>query len=419
MNTQNVTKIFVGDGANTGTSIATMVAGDILIAKRDMSLLSAGDTISDSDVIYIVQGDVNNHPVFSDPISGSTVSKFEGEAYRTKSKQTTHVGYNRGSVAGINVANNTEYGLSIIFKFDKQLWSKRQLRRVFNYTSDTNATGKEICENLAALIIKESRLGRGGDFSVLDVVVVGDGTGVLTTATINGETVSYHGITGATNYGLEITSKELTVNAFDKYERIYFSVKLSSGFDSTTIVTETQAAKYGSGEYGQIHDIEKFAQGNKGITNFRGFPIPTPDYYATNTGNFVAIPQTAAATTADDEITFSAAPVGVSAGSLITAAGVTGTLEVKYMKTSTIAVLTSAVDATITVGAVTNKQLYDMYIIRSFDTNSSGEINGRTISSPKQTIVAIPANQAQGIAFEALINPWMASTPGAFASIVL
>lgn len=422
---QKVYQILIGDGANSAapiTSVANIANGDIAVVKRDMTILTAGETISDSDVIYVAQGTANG-PIFSAPILGASVSKYEGQSYATKSKQTVHVGYNRGSAASINVANDTEYSLSIIIKHDKQIWSKRQLRRVFSYVSDSTATAKEICENLAALIIKEARLGNPA-FSYLDVTVVGDGTGDNTTATVNGETVKYHDITGVTKVGLEITSKEEAFNGLDKYERVYFEVKLSSGFDATTVVTETQSAKYGSGEYGQIYDLEKFAQGYKGITNYRKFPIPTPTYYASTTGsNTSSVANGIAVVAGDDEVTFDAGH-SVVAGNLITitdsAAGV-GTYEVKYFISANVAVLTSAFAGTTDANAdYTVKEFYDMIVIDHADNAVSGEINGRTVAAPKRTIVAMPAGAAtQSNAVLALLNPYMASVPGAFANISL
>ena len=51
---------------------------------------------------------------------------------------------------------------------------------------------------------------------------------------------------------------------------------------------------------------------------------------------------------------------------------------------------------------------YDMYVIDSFDKHASGDVNTQ-VESPLQTIIAIPAGSANGTAFEALINPYVAS----------
>lgn len=51
---------------------------------------------------------------------------------------------------------------------------------------------------------------------------------------------------------------------------------------------------------------------------------------------------------------------------------------------------------------------YDVYVIDSFDKHASADVNGQ-IESPLQTIIAVPAGSANGTAFEALINPYVAS----------
>ena len=63
--------------------------------------------------------------------------------------------------------------------------------------------------------------------------------------------------------------------------------------------------------------------------------------------------------------------------------------------------------------------MYDVYTIEHNDNSASGNINGQTVAAPMVTIVAIPANSAQGTSFQNLMNPWMASTPGAFTAVTL
>jgi hypothetical protein len=62
---------------------------------------------------------------------------------------------------------------------------------------------------------------------------------------------------------------------------------------------------------------------------------------------------------------------------------------------------------------------YDIYVIDNNDTHPSGELNG-FITSPLKTFIAIPsANTTVTTYLESVLNPWMATTPGAFAAVTL
>jgi len=62
---------------------------------------------------------------------------------------------------------------------------------------------------------------------------------------------------------------------------------------------------------------------------------------------------------------------------------------------------------------------YDMYYIAHDHVHPSADLNNQ-IASPCGTIIAIPsANTTVTTAIEAILNPWMASCPGAFANVNL
>jgi hypothetical protein len=63
---------------------------------------------------------------------------------------------------------------------------------------------------------------------------------------------------------------------------------------------------------------------------------------------------------------------------------------------------------------------YDMYVIDHNNVHSSADL-GKETSEPMQTIIAVPYDAAAGTGaeLEALLNPWMASCPRAFANINL
>src|ERR1035437_99740 len=88
-------RLMIGDGANTGTTLATIVNGDLSVLKRDMTIMPAGQTISDSDEIFIVQGGLHG-PILSDSIKGNKVVSWTGQSFLPSVKQTSHIGYEIG-----------------------------------------------------------------------------------------------------------------------------------------------------------------------------------------------------------------------------------------------------------------------------------------------------------------------------------
>lgn len=61
---------------------------------------------------------------------------------------------------------------------------------------------------------------------------------------------------------------------------------------------------------------------------------------------------------------------------------------------------------------------YDVYSIASDDVHASSSLNGE-IAAPVQVIIAVPAGSANQIAIEAILDPYMISTPKAFAALNL
>src|ERR1035437_6696554 len=411
-------RVMIGDGANTGTTFATIVNGDILAVKRDMSLLAPGQTVSDSDELYVVQGGAHG-PILSDVIKGSSVISWSGESFVAGIKQTSHIGYDRITAQSINVQNSTEYSFGILLKDEKDLYSHRQLRKLYFYTSGVVATAKQILENLAAQVQKD--INDSHELLPLQVIVIGDGTGGTTTATVNGTTVTYHNVTGVTNWGLEISGTEYSFNSLKGYQKVFFELGINTGFDSTTVVTDNQLMSIGVGTYGQMYMLEDFALFNWGFSNRRLHPLANPDRYVSATPVAVASVAGGTVTTvlADDEITFSVAPGAfIPAGSTLVLSG-GDTVEIKYFKSVTVAVISAKAGFAGAGQTYTISSFYDVYSIEHNDTSASGEVNGRSVMAPKKTIVAIPAASTQKLAFESLMNPWMASTSASFPAVVL
>ena len=413
-------RIMIGDGTAIPSTFATILTGDLAIVKRDMSLLAVGNTIADSDVIYIAQGTASG-PILSAPIKGTQVSRWAGEAFAPGRKQTTHIGHDRITAQSINVLNDTEYSIDIVLKDDKDLYSNRQLRKVYFYTSSASATATAIAQGLAAQIQKD--INESGEQLPLQVIVVGDGTGDRSTATVGGIVINTHDMTAATNVGIEISGTEYTFSALKGYNKVFFEVGLASGFDSTVVVANTQTMALGSGVYAQVYMKEDEGLLNWGFTNRRLHPVAQPTRYASATGTYAAsVTNGVAVVASDDEITLDAGHAAV-AGNILritdSAAGV-GSYEIKFFISTNVAVLSSAFAGTTDANADYEIfSQYDMYAITHNDDSSSGTINGQSVNPPLVTMVAIPANSTQAANLEALLNPWMASTPAAFTAVVL
>lgn len=322
-----VTKLLVGRNVTPdATGIADLDNGEIAILRQDGTLLSAGDTLSDSEVVKIVQGTATlGEPRFSDPVQGRRVISWQGEAYRAAAEHAVVVGYDDGAISGnaaggsiVTVTDDTEYQLIIVFHNDKGLWSQQQQRRVYHFTTGTGATEDDISSSFVTQINA-------------DTYVAG-----LLTATE---------LTSGTNRGIQLVADAQTYTDLDGYDKVYFTVFISPEWGATQIVA-ARNVDLGVGTYEQVRDLELFQRGYRGALNQRKFPIPTGTSYATS-----------------------------------------GTT-------------------------------YDMYVIEHDDRHSTGDME-RTIDSPLVTVVAIPAGTANGLNFEARMNPWMASTPGAFQAVVL
>ena len=257
-------KILIGTNiARTAAlTVATLANGEVAVVKDDMTIMAGGDTISDSDYCYVVQGTAAA-PKFSAKIQGLQVTKWEGQQYAAAVQQVSFVGYDTVLAAGsINVVNSTSYTLSLIFYYDKVIGSERQLVRRFEYTSDSTATQAEIATALVALINA-------------DPVAAS-----LVTAAV---------VVAGLNNGIQLTGIAQTYAVIDGYEQVTWKVAMDGGFNdggTTTLATNSTFPGYGTGTYAHVSDMERAALGYNGITNLMQFPVPSYPVYAVSTGTY-------------------------------------------------------------------------------------------------------------------------------------
>lgn len=319
-------KILVSkDVTANATGLADLDSGELIVLKADGTLLQPGETIADSPYITIVQGtnDANAAatgylPKFSQKIIGKNVVGYTGQSYTPAVPQVVTIADGTASVTTASASEDTEYTIYLVFKQDKVVGSKQQLRRSISYLAPAGTTIANVLVGLAAAI--------------------------------NADSVCASYVTADINAGdLRITGKAQTYSSIDGLEQVNFEVSEIDGTLTCAVVYTTPATP-GVGTYAKVAQLENFALGNNGITNRTKFPVQT------------------------------------GAGEIF---------------------------------ALTTEN-YDMYVIDHFDKYISGSNNGE-VESPLQTIIAVPydAAAANGVALEALLNPYFASCPGAFASVVL
>jgi|TARA_R110001606_G_scaffold158423_2_gene302164 hypothetical protein len=258
-------KILIGkDLARAATSVATLANGEIAVVKNDMTLLVAGETIANSDYVYVVQGTAAA-PRFSAKIQGANVSKWGGTQFAAAVQQVATVGALPGAAGSINLVNSTQYVLSLIFTYDKVIGSERQLVRRFYYTSDATATQQEIAQALAIAINADDYITANGLVTAVPAVGLGTNWGITITANVVSSCAAN------------------TYSTIDGYEQVTFKTVLGEGFNeggATTLNMNTVVPLYGSGTYEHVSDLERAALGYDGITNLMRFPVPSYPLYA-------------------------------------------------------------------------------------------------------------------------------------------
>lgn len=251
----NTLKILIGkDLARTAniqitdpaTAATYIKDGEILILDQNHAPLTAGDDVTDSPKITIVQGRGGvNGLKFSNEIDGRNLISVKGLSYRASVEQVTHVGNVGAGALAIDVIPFQDYKLTITYIHDTDLYAQQSNQRVFYYTTSATDTQLTIATAFANMINAE-------DFYNATATVVNNGA----------------------NYGIELTGQPLEFEVgLQKYNKMMFEVQLS-GF-GVTPVTYTTAADLGSGEGEQVAELEWFANGFDGVINRVHFPAPT------------------------------------------------------------------------------------------------------------------------------------------------
>lgn len=428
MNTRNVNEIFISDGGafNVDTTNIAAITAQLNFVGGDMTVAEgAGITTATDPILYAVNKLVNGDLKRSFPIKGANITGWKGQSYVPATREVWAIGHNRKTATGtIEVNNSTDYAFSIRFKWDKMFFSERPEVLDVTFTSAAAATQLSIATQIAGAINGSSFGSQPAGIKVVKAVVVGDGTGV-------------YGLTGATDYGVEIWALDVNQFANTQYKplRVYFSVHVNdaSGFEGTTTCTQIQANDYGSGTLEQISGIELFNYQFEGVLNRTQFPIPSlAQLTATSlTQSATLAAFTATGTIAEDQITFSAAAsTQLPAGSTIVvdSAGTNVTYVIKYYISTTIAVIDTVLSASLVAVTVAGKAGYDVFNISFNDITTTAGANVGQFSN-KQIMIASPAIIAAATnmqtaststtAIQTLLNAYMLTTPVPFTAVSL
>lgn len=387
----------VTDPSTTATYLAD---GEVLVLDEDGAVMTAGQTLSDTRYIQVVQrsGATTNPLIFSARIDGNNVKSFTGKSYVAPQEQIHYVGYN-GSSGAIDGDETTVYKLRVQFKHNKDMWSEQLQQRYYEFTPDSSTVGKDVAASFATQIsddtdvteIKVERICNDAGAAEGDTATVTNGSTTVTmtgtTALVAGSYVRFgtavtdpvymvesetntgtnlvldqpyqgtsassvtietitEALADAANFGLKFTGKALTFTLGKfKFTKVMFDVLLKNF--GTTAVTKSQEAKKGSGTYEEIAELEWMAVGYD--------------------GNLDKIGDTAIAPKADA-----------------------------------------------TSGAV-----YDVIGVTYFDASEPYNTISGAKASPQLLLVAMVDGAAQTGNVLSVLNPWMASLPGAFAPVAV
>ena len=248
-----------------GTSAGDLANGEVVVLDKDMNLAAAGVTISDTDVLFIAQGQAETYNFkradtgaavtgarkmkVSDAIEGRLVRKYEGVSYSAKAEQVDTI-----NTTGISATAGTEYVLRLIYKDMQE--HPGQFTQTWRYIVQTGDDADAIATALTAAVNSD------------------DGARV----------VAAFGTPNITLTGLPRPECTTNLRDLDEFKIVRFDTLLnvvnSDGLWETaayTSITKTTAADEGIGTWEQLRDAENRALSYVGIENRIHYPVLKPD----------------------------------------------------------------------------------------------------------------------------------------------
>ena len=263
-------KLFIGKdigrtlaiAAGVGIDVvsANIVEGEVVLLDKNMEVLGTNATYSDSNAICIAEGTsrvinysnsagtalTGRHILLSDVIEGNKIRKVTIRPFTAKAEAVTTISDITGTITA-----GTEYVLKIVYKDVEE--HPGQFTQTYRYFAKAGDTSVNIFNGLRLRIAKHTGS---------RVIASGTTTLVLTAKPI-----------------AEVTSN---LQSIDDFKMVKFEAFLNF-VDNDGIWAETGATVtntppvYGSGNWEQIRDMEKFELGYRGVTNRTLFPVIQPD----------------------------------------------------------------------------------------------------------------------------------------------
>lgn len=272
---KRVNKPIIGKDIDRTSSLITegasqnIAEGEVVVLDKYKTLLTAGSTVADSDVIYLAVGTGETHDYtlpngtavtgirklsYSAPIQGSKVLSYKGISADSGAveRQATI------DMSGITPVVGTEYVLRIVYK--DLVEHPGQFTQTFRHIS-TDAT---IANLVNAFVTKINAYGPSGNIdsrvtasnSSNDLVLVGR---VIPSNDTNDEIDEYNQVDFEISVWSIVTSTGVQTNSW-----------------STATITYNTTASSGNGNPKKVRDIEKFARAYEGVTNLTHFPVIKP-----------------------------------------------------------------------------------------------------------------------------------------------
>jgi hypothetical protein len=363
-----------GGGANTGTTLETIVKGDILILDYDTQavLSGTGNTITNHPIVQLAYCFEDGVPILTGPIHGSLLKSGGKNAYSAPVMAKKGFGYTSASLTSTLPAlgaTKIDYSGAIVYNTDLRLHPNRQDRLDFavqsyggydlakklkldiNRSSDINPRlegNKNVVANVTSnlstaigLVGLTYAVAKGtktvtfsaahsltagyyvtlADGYTYRIASVGAGnTAILdtvyagatvTAATSNLSFKSADAVTEPTLIGVEVTALPIVYsNPVDKYNQRYFTIALSEKFTGLTEVTVASYAP-GVGTGWQTRDVEIACMGNMGYTD-RLDPMRAPYPFQTViASNYYTVGLTAGTPVRDDLGKTMISPMGI------------------------------------------------------------------------------------------------------------
>ena len=207
-NYSKVTRVLVGDGANSATpvaSLATIQKGDLVLLDSKNNILTAttAAAVSLSDIVVVAMGTGPGKYIKSSAIEGNTVNKYIGTEYAAPVQHEIALGYD-GVDAGKNfvVTAGDEYRLRVLIKDSTRPNWMRSTIADANVLVKTGGTALDAALELQGTILQKDKgfsfLGGQVKIEVITNGTDGDSGDYIVSNGSKQITSAAHGLTGGT-----------------------------------------------------------------------------------------------------------------------------------------------------------------------------------------------------------------------------